>query len=296
MVDEIKEEFRNLISTETQKINPVYDNKIFGKDVSKTTTDIKNHFEKLINDSTTVGQVLEYISTVKKYVKTEIMLANMYKPFKDFGNSFNVSENKILTPADLKGINFNKNGLVNYRENAFQILRKNNEFGEWLKKPNHNFYTKTNGYVEKMQNFVNQINEAYQLKVEATKSRHLLGIDKLSDISQKYTEQQVIDTLNNKTNKPSELTKEMVDNALFGRLFDKKIHNVFLKKGGIIDYTSPSGFTTVEFLGRTHDKNSKVDKLVLFVVYKFDNKSKEKNFKITFTNYSKQQSYIEFKK
>ncbi|MGX9339688.1 hypothetical protein ACT1UH_00455 [Mycoplasma sp. 332] len=295
MVDEIKEEFRNLISTETQKISPVYDDKFFGKEVSATTTDIKNHFEKLINDSTTVGQVLEYISTVKKYVETEIMLANMYKPFKDFGNTFSIEGNKKLNELQLKNIKYNKQKLIEYRNNALDILKKRNEFSEWLKEPNHNFYSKTNGYVEKMKNFTNQIKEAYQLKVEATKSIFLIGIDDNKGLKQKYTEQQIIDALQNNNSKPKELTSKIVDDALFGRLFDKKIHNVFLKKkGGIIDYTSPSGFTTVEFLGKIEKRNG-INKLVLYVAYKFNNKVKG-DFSITFTNHSKQQSYIEFKK
>ncbi|MGX9395352.1 hypothetical protein ACWXVP_03130 [Mycoplasma sp. 1781] len=293
MVDEIKEKFRNLISTETQKINSVYDDKIFGKNVSETTTNIQNHFKNLINDSTTVGQVLKHISTVKKYVETEIMLANMYKPFKDFGNSFNVSENKILKPTDLKGINFNQNGLVNYREDAFKILRKNNEFGEWFKKPDHNFYTKTNGYVEKMQNFVNQINEAYQLKVEATKPVFLLQIDETTNYKKMYTEQEIINALKN--NNINGLTKEKVNQALYATIFNIKIRNIFLKKGGIIDWRSKSGNSTVEFLGKIEKRNNK-DKLVVYVAYKFNNNEKDNRFKITFTNHSKQQSYIEFKK
>ncbi|MGX9363818.1 hypothetical protein ACWXVQ_00025 [Mycoplasma sp. 527] len=295
MVDEIKKEFRNLISTETQKINPVYNNKIFGKEVSATTTEIQNYFEKLINDSTTVGQVLEYISTVKKYVETEIMLANMYKPFEDFGNTFSIEGNKKLNELQLKNIKYNKQKLIEYRNNALDILRKRNEFSEWLKEPNHNFYSKTNGYVEKMKNFTNQIKEAYQLKVEATKSIFLIGIDDNKGLKQKYTEQQIIDALQNNNSKPKELTSKIVDDALFGWLFDKKIHNVFLKKkGGIIDYTSPSGFTTVEFLGKIEKRNG-INKLVLYVAYKFNNKVKG-DFSITFTNHSKQQSYIEFKK
>ncbi|MGX9373174.1 hypothetical protein [Mycoplasma sp. 3398] len=294
MVDEIKEEFRNLISTETQKISPVYDNKIFGKEVSKTTTDIQNYFDKLINDSTTVGQVLEHISTVKKYVETEIMLANMYKPFEDFGNTFSIKGNKILTPTVLKGINFNKNGLLNYRDDAFKTLRKRNEFSEWLKKPDHNFYTKTNGYVEKMQNFVNQINEAYQLKVEATKPVFLLQIDdETTNYKKMYTEQDIINALNNKSK--NGLTKEKVNQALYATIFNIKIRNIFLKKGGIIDWRSESGNSTVEFLGKIEKRNNK-DKLVVYVAYKFNNNEKDNRFKITFTNHSKQQSYIEFKK
>ncbi|WP_438340672.1 hypothetical protein [Mycoplasma sp. 125] len=292
MVDEIKEEFRNLISTETQKINPVYDNKIFGKKVSATTTEIQNYFEKLINDSTTVGQVLKYISTVKKYVETEIMLENMYKPFEDFGNSFNVSKNKKISSKDLEKINYNKEALVKYCDDAFKTLRKRNEFSEWLKEPDHNFYTKTNGYVEKMQNFVNQINEAYQLKVEATKPVFLLQIDETTNYKKMYTEQDIINALNNKNK--NGLTKEKVNQALYATIFNIKIRNIFLKKGGIIDWRSESGNSTVEFLGKIEKRNNK-DKLVVYVAYKFNNNEKDNRFKITFTNHSKQQSYIQFK-